>query len=287
MAYPRFLWNLLIFDNFATLDRNDEIYLDVDGNSDTVELTGSSTGIAYRFQGDGSADDLAQELEDALNSHSTLGGGTFTVTLNSDGTLNINFDLNVQIDIYWASGNTTANYEWFGRDNATETFQGSGSGSNGTWQVGGAWYPEQSPLDDRVFPILQADHFQTHGAEGETAVLSEWRTMMFIFDWINPIRALQDHANETDYATDYHPLGATGEDDPNIAFETMFNHLWGNEDTDYTETGVYYYPDNGAVSTEEGPYYLWDTQPDLRGWCQGVDESGPFYRIVGKIKADG
>jgi hypothetical protein len=263
MAYPRFAWGLTIVAGV-----NDEIDFDINGVNDVITIDPGP----YRWLGDGSGDDMALALKTALEKHSQ--GGTFTVTIDDDGLVNILYSAAVVVAIYWQSGSATPG--WFGRKSALESFVGN-VGSTGPYLAGGTWYPGLPCIDDRVIPYRLGSHAEPITPNGETTETGEWETVAFRWDWVWGLRVLQDSADQATYATVYHPSGASGAGDPNIAFETMWDHLWKNNET-YEEDGVYYYPAGGSTP-EEGPYYMWGSRQALADHLRVTNEGGPAYSV--------
>lgn len=273
MAYPRFAWGLTV-----VLNTNDDIRFTANAVTETHDIVAGT----YRWLGDGSGDDMCLALETCFESHSQVAVGTITVSINDDGLVNIISTAAINFDILWNDAATTFAAEWAGRDDAgSEAFLGT-TGSTGQWLAGGTWYPDLPCIDDRVIPYRLGSHFEAVGANGETTEIGEWETVTFRWDWVWGIRVLQDTADQTAYATIYHPSGASGAADPNIAFETMWDHLWKNNE-DYEEDGVYYYPSGGSTP-EEGPYYMWGTRQGLSDHITVLNEGGPAYRVLIWVK---
>ena len=271
MAYPHLAWPVTITTS------TDDLVVSVAAVADTITLT---AGTAWLWEGDDTADDLAKEFEDQLNTHSqlTANGGpidaVFYVTLAQTGYLTVGLsgnDAAANVNLTWAAGGTNLDDGTFGFS-GNASFGGATTYTTSPFTVSNAWFPNITEVDDRLQPVKIATHFEGVDAQGETAIYGEWSTRAIAWEWVTPCRVLQSHADDSDYAT---AEGITVLD-PNIAFENLWDQLWNGDP-------VYYYP-AGVGTAGAGPYYMWGTRPDIRDAVTVVSPGGTYYNVRVWIK---
>jgi len=133
---PQFRWPVVMAAGNKTIR-----YGDASGNTDAALAEGT-----YFWRGDGSAADLAVALDTALTAAAaTTGSGIgFTVALADTGILTITGTGAFSLSLGHA--NTTVDPDIFGFLAATYT--SAGNVITSPHQVGNAWFPEQSYIDD-------------------------------------------------------------------------------------------------------------------------------------------
>jgi len=141
---PRFAWG-------ATFDSsNNDIQFNEGGGSAVATISlGGGTSATYFWLGDGSADDLVLALKTALDAASaaSLNSRTYTVTVEDDGSLEIQSSVAAVWTIEWSHANTTASDALFGFNDADEPSDGSGSLTS-SFQIGNIWNPEAPYVQD-------------------------------------------------------------------------------------------------------------------------------------------
>lgn len=252
---------------------NKGIRLEVNGSGETVNLT-PGTGAWY---GDGSAaHDWAQILQVALNTHTGLGGHTFTVTLLQTGFLRISFsNLGATFSLLLSHVGTTIDVNTFGF--AAATYTDSGLVITSPYVVGSAWFPNRPATADHEWSRMIGASFEPVGASSiNTVKFGEWVMRPCSFEYVESVRVLDQWAGTSAFAT----ACGTSTLDPNVDFESnLWEWLWAGD-------AIYYHPSGTGSATRDGPYYMAGNVTDLAELIEVQVQRGAFCRVLVPLKRD-
>lgn len=234
------------------------------GNATTSDQTfsTSTTYIAKGETGTGTPTDIVDAFETMCNAAITalFGSGSITVTLETDGRLELTRTGGGIMSIEWTDAATTFEGEVLGFNNASN-FIISGVATKAPYQVYGAWYAgepherlsAEMPVDfiAEVADTLGGRIFRNrHNSAPFYRKLVEWR-------FVPAARILEDRISDSAYST----YAGVVQSDPNAPLEVLKEYLLGataRSGITFPESGsVYVYTTNDpATHAESGPYQV-------------------------------